>query len=177
MIRALSCVIIVSFSAFSCTKPQPIPKNLVLAHVGDKTITIQDFIRRAEYSIRPAYCRQSNYVHKKIVLNSLIAEKLAALEMKKNEDELLASSHFKSFLKGRKEQAMRQVFYHDEFYDLEIDPRERENRVHDTGYEDEIKSLSQRLDTHFSKYEVAGCSGREINLVPRCNPGHSPWEK
>ena len=117
MIRALSCVIIVSFSAFSCTKPQPIPKNLVLAHVGDKTITIQDFIRRAEYSIRPAYCRQSNYVHKKIVLNSLIAEKLAALEMKKNEDELLASSHFKSFLKGRKEQAMRQVFYHDEFYD------------------------------------------------------------
>lgn len=50
-------------------------------------------------------------------MNSLIAEKLAALEMKKNEDELLASSHFKSFLKGRKEQAMRQVFYHDEFYD------------------------------------------------------------
>lgn len=117
MIRALSCVITVFFTAFSCTKPQPIPNNLVLAHVGDKTITIQDFIHRAEYSIRPAYCRQSNYVHKKIVLNSLIAEKLAALEMKKNEDELLASPHFKSFLKGRKEQAMRQVFYHDEFYD------------------------------------------------------------
>ena len=117
MIRALSCVIIVSFSAFSCTKPQPIPEDLVLAHVWDKTITIQDFIRRAEYTIRPAYCRQPNYVHKKIVLNSLIAEKLAALEMKKNEDELLASSHFKSFLKGRKEQAMRQVFYNDKFYD------------------------------------------------------------
>ena len=95
MIRALSCVITFFFTAFSCTKPQPIPNNLVLAHVGDKTITIQDFIHRAEYSIRPAYCRQSNYVHKKIVLNSLIAEKLAALEMKKNEDELLASPHFK----------------------------------------------------------------------------------
>ena len=88
MIRALSCVIIVSFSAFSCTKPQSVPEDLVLAYVWDKSITIQDFIRRAEYTILPAYCRQSNYVHKKIVLNSLIAEKLAALEMKKNEDEL-----------------------------------------------------------------------------------------
>ena len=67
--------------------------------------------------------------------------------------------------------------YHDEFYDLEIDPRERENRIHNTGYEDEIKNLSQRLDTHFTKYELTGCSGKEISLVPKCNPGHSPWEK
>ena len=67
--------------------------------------------------------------------------------------------------------------YHHEFYDLEIDPRERENRIHDTSYEDEIKTLSQRLDTHFAKYELAGCSGKEISLVPKCNPGHSPWEK
>ena len=41
----------------------------------------------------------------------------AVEEMKKNKDELLARSHFKSFLKGRKEQAIRQVFYNDKFYD------------------------------------------------------------
>ena len=37
------------------------------AQVGEKIITKQDFIRRAEYTIRPDYCRQSNYIHKKII--------------------------------------------------------------------------------------------------------------
>jgi len=55
----------------------------ILAVVGDRIITSQDFIRRAEYSIRPLYCRQSNYIHKKIILNSLIAEKLFAIEAEK----------------------------------------------------------------------------------------------
>ena len=95
----------------------PVKDNQILAYVGDRTITIQDFLRRAEYSIRPAYCRQSNYLHKKIVLNSLIAEKMTGLEMDKKKDDLLESSNFKKFLKGRKEQAMRQVFYNDSFYD------------------------------------------------------------
>ena len=88
----------------------------VLAQVGNKIITKQDFIRRAEYTIRPDYCRQSNYIHKKIVLNSLIAEKLTALEMEDKEDELLESKNFHYFLQGRKEQAMRKLYYYDNFY-------------------------------------------------------------
>ena len=88
-------------------------EDLVLAIIGNKTITIQDFIRRSEYTIRPSYCSRSNYLHKKIVLNSLIAEKLTATEMENADDKLLESDHFKNFLKGRKEQAMRQIFYND----------------------------------------------------------------
>ena len=88
----------------------------VLAQVGNKIITKQDFMRRAEYTIRPDYCRQSNYIHKKIILNSLIAEKLTALEMEDKEDELLGSKNFHYFLKGRKEQAMRKLYYYDNFY-------------------------------------------------------------
>ena len=64
---------------FSCTQnneQHQIPEEVVLARVGHEVITIQDFIRRAEYAIRPDYCRQDNYIHKKIVLNSLIGEKL-----------------------------------------------------------------------------------------------------
>ena len=103
---------------FSCTQSNEqhqISDEVVLARIGSEVITIQDFIRRAEYAIRPDYCRQDNYIHKKIVLNSLIGEKLTALEQEKkaseNEDDNLDS-----YLKGRKEQAMRQLFYATEFH-------------------------------------------------------------
>ena len=114
--RALSCAIL-SFILINCSKyDEVIEKDKVLAYVDNRVITVQDFLRRSEYSIRPDYCRQSNYLHKKIVLNSLIAEKLTSLEMSEN-DKLFESSSFNKFLKGRKEQAMRQVFYSDSFYD------------------------------------------------------------
>ena len=116
MIRALSCIAFVII-IFSCVTHNEVDDNQVLAYVGNQVITIQDFLRRSEYSIRPAYCRQSNYIHKKIVLNSLIAEKMTALEMKKRDDKILDGPNFKKFLKGRKEQAMRQLFYNDSFYD------------------------------------------------------------
>lgn len=116
MMRALSCAIL-SFILINCSKyDEVIEKGKVLAYVDNRVITVQDFLRRSEYSIRPDYCRQSNYLHKKIVLNSLIAEKLTSLEMSEN-DKLFESSSFNKFLKGRKEQAMRQVFYSDSFYD------------------------------------------------------------
>lgn len=103
---------------FSCAQnneQHQISDEVVLARIGPEVITIQDFIRRAEYAIRPDFCRQDNYIHKKIVLNSLIGEKLTALEQVKyaietEEDDL------DSYFKGRKEQAMRQLFYAKEFY-------------------------------------------------------------
>tara|TARA_B110000438_G_scaffold38628_1_gene38399 strand:- start:18951 stop:20417 length:1467 start_codon:yes stop_codon:yes gene_type:complete len=116
MIRALSCIAFVLLVS-SCATHNQVNNDQVLAYVGDRIITIQDFLRRAEYSIRPTYCRQSNYIHKKIVLNSLIAEKITALEMGKINDNILDSPNFKKFLNGRKEQAMRQLFYNDFFYD------------------------------------------------------------
>lgn len=117
MIRALSCITFAIIVSSCSSSNEQIKKEQILAFVGDRTITIQDFFRRAEYSIRPTYCRQSNYVHKKIVLNSLIAEKMTALEMDKKNDEILESTNFQKFLRGRREQAMRQVFYNDSFYD------------------------------------------------------------
>nr|MCS5638826.1 hypothetical protein [Candidatus Neomarinimicrobiota bacterium] len=98
-----------------CTKSGAAPEHVILAKVGPRIITIDDFIRRAEYSIRPDYCRQSNYIHKKIVLNSLIAEKLTALAVEKlgNDPDKV---QFQAYLTGRREQAMRQRFYADTFY-------------------------------------------------------------
>ena len=94
----------------------------VLAKVGSRIITLQDFIRSAEYSIRPLYCRQANYIHKKIILNTLIAEKLFALEAEKTKVDLLDYGFFQSYIRGRSEQAMRQLHYYEEFYkQVELD--------------------------------------------------------
>ena len=125
MRRIRVCFVLVSLFIFYCSDYYSIPEDQVLAYVGKKTITIQDFIRRSEYTIRPIYCKQSNYIHKKIILNSLIAEKLLAIEMEDQNDKQLKSKGFLSFIKGRKEQAMRKVFYDKNFYN-EISIKEDE---------------------------------------------------
>tara|TARA_B100001996_G_scaffold342055_1_gene296463 strand:+ start:73 stop:1536 length:1464 start_codon:yes stop_codon:yes gene_type:complete len=123
MPRSLPCVILIFFISLNCSDKHNLPLSAdVLARVGDRVITVQDFIRRAEYTIRPVYCRQSNYVHKKIVLNSLIAEKLTAIEMSEKKDDLLQSQYFHNYLTGRKEQSMRQVYYNDNFFSKTVAP-------------------------------------------------------
>lgn len=95
----------------ACSQPEPaIPPAKILAKVGDRIITTDEFIIRAEYTIRPAYCRQENYIHRKIVLNSLIAEKLLALEAG-GDNELTQNEEFQDYIRGRREQAMRQLYY------------------------------------------------------------------
>lgn len=95
-----------------------------MARVGDRVITVDEFIRRAEYTIRPPYCRMDNYVHKKIVLNSLIGEKLLALETDEDTP-LRKNENFQAHIQGRKEQAMRQILYYQEAYDqVELDTGE-----------------------------------------------------
>ena len=115
--RLLICVFILLI--YSCSKVEEIgpDKNLILAKVADKYITIQDFIQRSEYTIRPDYCKKSNYIHKKIILNSLIAEKMIALEMENRFEDTYKSKFFDYFIKGRKEQAMRQLLYNNDFFD------------------------------------------------------------
>ena len=116
MMRHFYCILL-TFLLINCSdKQETITENsLLLAKVGSKDITIQDFIRRAEYTIRPKYCRQGNYIHKKIILNSLIAEKMFSIEIEKNNSESLHDINFNLFLKGRKEQAMRQLHYNNYF--------------------------------------------------------------
>ncbi len=89
----------------------PEPQETIIARIGDKTISQNEFIRRAEYTIRPAYAKGDNYIHRKIILNSLVAEKLLALEAE-NDPYLAENEEFQDYLAGRKEQAMRQWFYH-----------------------------------------------------------------
>lgn len=88
----------------------------ILAHIGTKTISVDEFVRRAELTLRPEYCRGNSEIHKRIILKSLIAEKLLALEAGE-ENELNRDERFQLHLKGRKEQAMRQWLYYHHFYE------------------------------------------------------------
>lgn len=86
------------------------PKESILVEIGDVTISVSEFIRRSEYTIRPPYCKGSHNLDKKIVLNSLIAEKMIALEAT-DTSEILRSERVQLYLQGQKEQAMRQWLY------------------------------------------------------------------
>ena len=127
----------------SCAKKEKdsIPESQVLARMGDRVITKNDFIQRAEYTIRPPYCKNDNYVHKKIVLNSLIAEKLFAMEG--DSSELAQNEKFRHFVQGRQEQAMRQVFFQRHMYDpVELDENELEKVYDKAGREYDIEFVS-----------------------------------
>ena len=91
------------------------PAENILARIGDRSITVDEFIRRAEYTIRPDYAKMNTYIQKKIVLNTFIAEKLFALEA--GEDNTLnKDEEFQAYIRGRLEQSMRQYMFVNEAY-------------------------------------------------------------
>ncbi|MFA4838136.1 MAG: peptidylprolyl isomerase [Candidatus Neomarinimicrobiota bacterium] len=107
----LPVILAVLLGQFSCAKKSVLPESEPLAIVGDRVVTVDEFVRRAEYTIRPPYCRGDNYIHKKIILNSLIAEKLFALEADTT-NELCRNPEFQRYIQGRREQAMRQTLFY-----------------------------------------------------------------
>jgi hypothetical protein len=109
----------------SCTRNQTeIPPEKILVKIGNRSISVNEYIERVEYTIRPAYCKSDNNVHKKIILNSLIAEKLLALEAGP-ENDLVRNEHFQRYMQGRKEQAMRQWLYYKDIHEkVKLNPAE-----------------------------------------------------
>jgi hypothetical protein len=157
----------------------------ILAQIGDKKITINEFIKRSEYTIRPAYCRDNNIIHKKIVLNSLIGEKLLALESGSN-NELVNNSDFQAYLEGRKEQAMRQVHFYEEFFqpiNLPQDRIEKEfkmaGRTYDISYftirnKNIASVISKSLEENTDSFEEIYQSLSGDTLIPN---REVTWEK
>ncbi|MBN2202107.1 hypothetical protein JW777_09160 [bacterium] len=103
--NAVFLTLAVLFS-FQCRKKSQ--DEGILAVIGDRVITADEFFRRAEYTVRPPYCRGDSPQTRSIVLNSLIAEKLYALE-EGDSGALARSPAFQRYIQGRKEQFMRQI--------------------------------------------------------------------
>lgn len=95
----------------SCDKYQQIePTERILIKIGDKSISVNEFIRRAEYAVRPPYCNGNNSYEKKIIANSLIAEKLMAIAAT-DTNAFITDNRIQTYLRGIKEQTMRQWLY------------------------------------------------------------------
>lgn len=117
-----ACLFLI-FTLFNCGRQVERSDN-ILFKVDDKVVTVDEFLRRAEYTIRPAYCNSDNYIHKKIILNTLVAEKLLAMEAG-DSNELEKNENFQAYIKGRREQAMRQwLFYQEAFKPVSLDTNE-----------------------------------------------------
>jgi hypothetical protein len=80
--------------------------KIILAKVAGREITLDDFYSRAEYTVRPSYCKGNNNIDKKIVLNSLIAEKMLALRSEAQFN-LINDERIYNMIAGLKEQKMR----------------------------------------------------------------------
>jgi len=133
----------VGLSSVSCSKKQPAaPTEHLLIRIGDKkSISVNEFLRRAEYVPRPAYCRGNSYLDKKIILNSLVAEKLLALEADQD-NPLDGNEEFQNFLLGHKEQAMRQWMHHVEATEkVELDTTDIKLAYHYAGRQVEISHV------------------------------------
>jgi hypothetical protein len=100
------------------------PKEKILAQVGPRTISVEEFRRRVELTVRPNVPAADDKQYKNILLNNLIIEKLQALEADKN-DKVEYSETFKAFIQGIQEQVMReQLFYKEAFNKVRLDSLE-----------------------------------------------------
>jgi hypothetical protein len=79
----------------------------VLAMVDGDPITVNDFVRRTEFHVRPDYCQDSSMQAKRICLNSLIAEKLYAREARQD-TAITRDARLQARLQGIREQTMRE---------------------------------------------------------------------
>src|SRR3990172_2854323 len=71
-----SAIILIGINSPSLTAQEKI-----LAKVGNKQITVKEFLIRSELTIRP-----NNFKDKETTLNNLIAEKILAIESEKKSD-------------------------------------------------------------------------------------------
>jgi hypothetical protein len=140
--------------AIACEKPSStnIYEEPILAIIGNKKITVNDFIKRCEYSPRPNYCNRDNYIHKKIALNSLIAEKILALEFDRNKQAINENQRY--FIEGRKEQLMRHLMLKKYGYeDIQLDSiallkeYQLRNRTYEVEYVIKNENVLKELNT------------------------------
>ncbi|MBN1466972.1 hypothetical protein JXA02_14555 [candidate division KSB1 bacterium] len=99
-----------------------------LVRVGDKYITVKEFQYRGEFAPHPNYPVHDRNLEK-ILLNNLIMEKLFVLEHGQ-ESELAKNENFANYLKGIKEQKMReQLFYQKAYNTVQLDSAEINKRM------------------------------------------------
>ncbi len=96
----------------------------ILVSIGDKTISVDEFKRRTEFTVRPIFPGQNPEALKNTCLNNLIIEKIFSLEAG-HDSKLARNVSFQALLTGIKEQAMREQLYYRVAFD-KADPDSNE---------------------------------------------------
>tara|TARA_Y100001970_G_scaffold88177_1_gene111360 strand:+ start:10919 stop:12331 length:1413 start_codon:yes stop_codon:yes gene_type:complete len=111
--RKIFLLILLSFALFANSNQK------VIAQVGNQFITVEDFIKRSEYTPRPLFCNGNSNLEKRIILNNLIGEKLFSMEYNQT-----IPQNIQNYLDGRKNQKMREILF-DEITRYEIDEKNK----------------------------------------------------
>ncbi|MBN2000589.1 hypothetical protein JW935_23780 [candidate division KSB1 bacterium] len=112
--------IILFFLLFQCAKNVPVEEK-ILVTVGDRTISVDEFRRRTELTVRPDIPAQDRKTYKKTLLKNLIYEKMFAMEAG-DSNRVAQSKGFQAFIKGIQEQTMRERLYYKQAIDkVELD--------------------------------------------------------
>ena len=101
------CYIILILFTFSCSENEK--KNNSIAIINGYYLSIEEFLTRSEYTIRPKFCNGNSINDKKIILKNLILEKL--ISQKKTANKKALSTKSNNFIIGRRNQAMRQKLF------------------------------------------------------------------
>ncbi len=175
---AIQYLLIVMLGAIlSCEKQDSQPVEW-LAKVGNRTITPQDFRERSEFTVRPDYCKGKTSNDKGIILNTLIGEKLLALEGEK--DTLLTNSKYiRNYVQGVKEQTMRAVLLDTELEDaLNVTAAEKTEAFKQATKKLHISYLFSRSQTEIDAWKNEfDRTGDFESLEKKINDGKSPHLK
>ena len=148
----LLLIILLFFALFinGTSQNRPLDSSQIVAQIGNKTITVEDFLQRSELTVRPVYLKDKN-----TAINNLIAEKTLALEAEGSATEFLNKPGIAGKLRGIKEQMMREALYYEvAFNKAQVDTTEI-NKVYRSSmreYELEFyvlksKDLAQKVQT------------------------------
>jgi len=144
----LPLLFVLFINGFSQNKP--LDNSQIVAQIGNKTITVEDFLQRSELTIRPVYLKDKN-----TTINNLISEKILALEAAGSATEFLNKPGIAGKLRGIKEQMMREALYYEvAFNKAQVDTAEikKAYRLSMREYELEFyvlktKDLAQKVQT------------------------------
>ena len=135
----------------------------ILVQIKDRKITKNEFIKRSEYTIRPNYLKGQNNIEKKIILNSLIAEKLMAIEI---EESYLSNKYTNNLIEGYKEQLMRESFLENEIYNsIIIDSLEVNNYFNNVSNHYNVQFLSIKDSDLSSIVDSLLENGKEFHQI------------
>lgn len=105
-------------------KPKESAQEEILAQIGDRTVSVKEFQYRSEFTPRPQFPAKDKQETKKILLNNYMLEKMFAIEAGDN-NRLIKSDVFQRYIRGIKEQAMRErLFYRKAFDAVKLDTSE-----------------------------------------------------